>query len=61
MIMGRCVWRSIGCRRTSYGHERAIADVRAAGFPDAEEFIDKYLRKPFGPDEASALFESMAR
>lgn len=58
-------WATFGpdvtLRRTPYDLEPAIADVRAVGFPDAEEFIDKYLRKPFGPDEASTLFESLAR
>ena len=46
--------------RTPYDLERTLADVRAAGFPDAEEFIGKYLLEPAGPDQASTFFESLA-
>ena len=57
-------WATFGpgvtLRVTPYDIERTIADVRAARFPDAEEFIEKYLRKPFGPDHASTYFESLA-
>jgi putative phosphoesterase len=58
-------WATFGpgvtLRRTPYDVERTIADVRAARFPDAEEFIEKYLLAPSGPDEASAFFESLAQ
>jgi putative phosphoesterase len=57
-------WATFGpvvtLRRTPYDLERAIADVRAARFPDAEEFIDKYLLNPYSPDHASTYFESLA-
>jgi hypothetical protein len=57
-------WATFGpdvtLRVTPYDIERTIADVRAARFPDAEEFIEKYLRQPFGPDHASTYFESLA-
>jgi len=47
-------------RRMPYDMERTIADVRAAGLPDAEEFIGKYLLEPWGADQASTFFESLA-
>jgi predicted phosphodiesterase len=47
-------------RVTPYELERTVADVRAAKFPDADEFIEKYLREPSGPDKASVFFESLA-
>jgi len=47
-------------RCTPYDMERTIADVRAVKFPDADEFIENYLRKPSGPDKASVYFESLA-
>ena len=57
-------WATFGpgvtMRRTPYDLERAIADVREAKFPDADEFIENYLRKPSGPDKASVFFESLA-
>jgi len=57
-------WATFGpdvtLRCTPYDVQRTIADVRAAGFPDAEEFIGNYLLKPKGPDEVSAYFESLA-
>jgi putative phosphoesterase len=46
--------------RTPYDIERTIADVHAAKFPDADEFIESYLRNPSGPDKASVFFESLA-
>ena len=57
-------WATFGpgvtLRRTPYDMERTIADVRAAGLPDAEEFIGKYLLEPWGADQASTFFESLA-
>jgi putative phosphoesterase len=57
-------WATFGpdvtLRHTPYDMARTIADVRAAGFPEAEEFIAKYLLAPSGPDQASAFFESLA-
>jgi predicted phosphodiesterase len=50
----------VSLRRTPYDVERAIRDVRASGFPDPEEFVEKYLRQRPDPDEASAFFENMA-
>jgi predicted phosphodiesterase len=47
-------------RRTPYDVERFIADVRASDFPDAEQFIAKYLLESPDPDEVSAFFESLA-
>ena len=60
---GAC-WALLGpdvsLRRTPYDVERAIADVRASGFPDPEEFIGKYLAGRLGAEEATRFFESMA-
>ena len=57
-------WATFGpgvtLRRTPYDIERTIADVRAVKFPDADEFIEKYLLHPKGPDEVSTFFESLA-
>ena len=57
-------WATFGpdvtLRRTPYDVERAVADVRSAKFPDAEEFIEKYLLEPAGPEKASIFFESLA-
>ena len=57
-------WATFGpdvtLRRTPYDIERTFADTHAAGFPDAEEFIERYLRSPKGPDEVSVFFESLA-
>ena len=57
-------WATFGpgvtLRCTPYDMERTIADVRAVKFPDADEFIENYLRKPSGPDKASVYFESLA-
>lgn len=47
-------------RCTPYDVERAIEDVRSSGFPDAEEFVEKYLVRRPDPTEASAFFEKMA-
>ncbi len=60
---GAC-WALLGpdvsLRRVAFDVQRAIDDTRASGFPDPDEFIDKYLRKNPDPDEATARFESMA-
>ena len=50
----------VSLRRTEYDVERAIADVRASGFPDGEAFVEKYLLKRPDPAEASAFFERLA-
>jgi putative phosphoesterase len=47
-------------RHTPYDVDAAIADVRASGFPDPEEFVEKYLLHRPDPAEASAFFEKMA-
>jgi predicted phosphodiesterase len=57
-------WATFGpgvtLRATPYDIERTVADVRTAKFPDADEFIEKYLVAPAGPDKASVFFESLA-
>lgn len=50
----------VSLHRTPFDVDRAIRDVRASGFPDAEEFVEKYLLHRPDPDEASAFFENMA-
>jgi|SRR5689334_11435953 len=60
---GAC-WALLGpdvsLRRTPFDVERAIEDTLASGFPDPDEFIEKYLRRIPDPDEATARFENMA-
>lgn len=57
-------WATFGpvvtLRRTPYDVERTIADTRASGFPDPDEFVEKYLRQPPDPAAATARFEKMA-
>ena len=50
----------VSLRATPFDVERTIADVRAGGFPDPDEFIGKYLARSPDPDEATRFFESMA-
>jgi len=38
----------------------AAADIRASGFPDADELVDM-LRSPESPDEVAPHFESLAK
>ena len=57
-------WATFGpdvtLRCTKYDVERTIADTRASGFPDPDEFIDKYLRRQPDPAAATERFEKMA-
>src|SRR5262249_33666242 len=57
-------WATLGpdvaLRNTAYDVERAVADVRASGFPEGNEFIDKYLRHTPDPDAATVFFEGLA-
>jgi putative phosphoesterase len=48
-------------RRTPFDVERAIADVAASGWPDAEPFIAENLRQAVSREEAIAHFENLAR
>ena len=45
-------------RRTSFDVDRAVADVRESGWPEAERFIAENLLVPASRDEAVAFFEA---
>jgi predicted phosphodiesterase len=45
-------------RKTSFDVERAIADIRASGWPGAEEFVIENLLGAVARDEAARYFES---
>lgn len=47
-------------RRTDYDLERALAAMRAGGFPDLEEMVKESLVAPLDPDEVSEFFERQA-
>jgi diadenosine tetraphosphatase ApaH/serine/threonine PP2A family protein phosphatase len=47
-------------RRTAYDLDAAAARFRAGSFPDVDPFVADLLH-PAGPDEASELFERLAR
>jgi predicted phosphodiesterase len=47
-------------RRTEYDLERALAELRASGFPDTEEMLKESLLEPSDPDEVAELFERQA-
>jgi len=46
--------------RTPYDLERAAAAIRGTQYPDAAEFVEKYLLHPFGAQQASEFFEGLA-
>jgi len=45
-------------RKTAFDVERAIADIRASGWPTAEEFVMENLAGGIPRDEAASYFES---
>ena len=47
-------------RRTPFDVERAIAEIRASGWPTAEEFVNENLLVPPSRAEATAHMESLA-
>jgi putative phosphoesterase len=47
-------------RRTDYDLERALAAMRAGGFPDLEAMVQESLVAPLDPDEVSEFFERQA-
>jgi predicted phosphodiesterase len=46
-------------RKTTFDVERAAAEIRASGWPDAEEFVAENLLVPPSRAEATAHFESL--
>ena len=50
----------VSLRHTAFDVSRVADDTHAAGFPDAEEFVAKYVLTRPDPGEASAFFEKMA-
>jgi hypothetical protein len=46
-------------RKTPFDVERAAAEIRASGWPDAEEFVAENLLLPPSRAEATAHFESL--
>lgn len=47
-------------RRTEYDVERALAELRGAGFPDVDEMLKESLIEPADPAEVSEFFERQA-
>ena len=47
-------------RRTEYDLDRALADLRAGGFPDLDEMVRESLLEPLDPDEVAEFFERQA-
>jgi predicted phosphodiesterase len=47
-------------RRTEYDVERAVAELRAGGFPDLNEMLKESLTEPMDPDEIAEFFERQA-
>ena len=47
-------------RRSTYDFARAADEIRASGFPGAEDFASKNILAPPGPQETAAYFEEMA-
>ena len=45
-------------RKTAFDVERAIADIRASGWPSAEEFVIENMVGGIPRDEAATYFES---
>lgn len=62
---GIACWAALGpdvdLRQTIYDHHRAAVEIRASGFPEAEEFIRRYVLEPPTPDAATEFFENVAR
>ena len=48
----------VDLRCTSYDVEAAVGQIRATGYPDAEELVG-WLLEPEDPDEVSAYFEGL--
>jgi predicted phosphodiesterase len=48
-------------RRTEYDVERAVAEMRTAGFPDLEEMLKESLLEPMDPRKIAEYFEGQAR
>jgi putative phosphoesterase len=50
----------IELRRTTYDLERAAIQIRASGYPNAQDFADNNVLQPPSEEEAIAVFERMA-
>jgi predicted phosphodiesterase len=50
----------VSLRCTPYDASALAADVRTSGFPDPEEFVEKYVASSPDPAEVTKLFEKMA-
>jgi hypothetical protein len=48
----------VSLRRTTFDVERAVAEIRASGWPPAEEFVIENLLGAVSRDEAASYFES---
>jgi predicted phosphodiesterase len=46
--------------RTPYDVDAAGVEIRAGGYPDADEFVRRFLVSPFSAEEVSARFEARA-
>jgi hypothetical protein len=47
-------------RRTTYDGEAAAREIRASGFPQAQEFVEENVLKVPSAAEATEIFEHMA-
>jgi putative phosphoesterase len=45
-------------RKTTFDVDRAVAELRASGWPEAEQFIAENVLVPVPRDEAAAMFEA---
>lgn len=50
----------IELRRTHYDLDRALAELRADGFPDLDDMLAESLLDPADPDEVAQIFETQA-
>jgi predicted phosphodiesterase len=50
----------VALRRTEYDVQAAAAAASKCGFPDAEDFVKRFMLEPASRQEASTFFEQMA-
>lgn len=62
---GVACWALLGpeveLRRAPYDYREAAEAMRASGYPDAEEFVQKYVLGPPRAADATEFFEKLAR
>lgn len=50
----------VALRRTAYDLDDAAGRIRASGYPWADDYVARTLRRPYSAAEAATLFEGMA-